>query len=81
MIKAIIRVIYSGFISIIFILVVTSVWTGYIFVSQPTKFNEIIYFIQDIYQSQKTVINDFLNLSKLLINDKEERIFNENNNI
>ena len=81
MIKIIIRAINSAFIAIVFISSALALWTGYAFVSQPTKSIEIVSFIQDIYESQKTVIVDFVELSKLLIKDTSESNANENNNL
>ena len=79
MIKAIIRPIYFTFISIVLILVTLAGWTCFAFISQPTKSGEIINVIQDMYESQKSVIIDFVDLSKLLIKDSSERIAGEDN--
>ena len=81
MIKRIIRAIYAAFISIVLISIILSAWTGYAFISQPTKSSEIINVIQDIYESQKTVIFDVVDLSKLLIKHTSEGKVNENNNL
>ena len=71
---------YSAFISIILISIVFAGWTSYTFVSQTSKSSEIINVIQDMYESQKSVIIDVIDLSKILIKDTSERISNENNN-
>ena len=81
MIKTIIRAIYSAFISIVLLSIILAGWTGYAFISQPTKSSEIINVIKDIYESQKSVIIDFVDLSKLLIKDKNEGIASEDNDL
>ena len=81
MIKTIIRAIYSGFISIVLLSIMLACWTGYAFISQPTKSSEIINVIQDIYESQKTAIIDVVDLSKLLIKDTSKRNANEKYNL
>ena len=48
---------------------------------QPTKSDEIINVIQDIYQSQKTVLIDVIDLAKLLIKDTSDKLPNEDNNL
>ena len=80
MIKTIIRAMYSVFISIVLISIVLAGWSCFAFISQPTKSGEIINFIQDMYESQKSVIIDVVDLSKLLIKDTSERIASEDNN-
>ena len=80
MIKTIIRAIYSAFISIVLISIILAGWTCFAFISQSTKSGEIINVIQDMYSSQKMVIIDVVDLSKLLIKDTSERIANEENN-
>ena len=80
MIKNVIRAIYAAVISIVFISIVLSAWTGYAFIFQPTKSSQIFYFIQDIYESQKDVIIDVVDLSKLLLKDTSERKANVKNN-
>ncbi len=81
MIKTIIRAMYSAFISIVLISIIFAVWTGYSFIFQPTKSVEIINVIEDMYESQKSVIIDAIDLSKLLIKDSSERRAIENNNL
>ena len=81
MIKTIIRVIYSAFISIVLISIILTGWTCFAFISQPTKSGEIINVIQDMYKSQKSVIKDIVDLSKLLINDTSKRIASEDKNL
>ena len=79
MIKTIIRAINSAFISIVLISIILAGWTCFAFISQPTKSVEIINVIQDMYENQKSVIIDVVDLSKLLIKDKSERIASEDN--
>ena len=81
MIKTIIRAMYSAFISIVLISIILAGWTGFAFISQPTKSGEIINVIQDMYQSQKSVIIGVVDLSKLLIKDTSEKIASEDNNL
>ncbi len=81
MIKMITRAIYSAFISIVLISIILVTWTGYAFVAQPTKSSEIVYFIQDIYESQKSVIVDFVDLSKLLLKETGGSNANKNNKL
>ena len=81
MIKTIIRTIYSALISIVLLSIILVGWTGYAFFSQPTKSSEIINVIQDIYESQKAVIIDVVDLSKLLIKDTSIGNVNKENNL
>ena len=81
MIKTIIRAFYSAFISIVLLSIILVGWTGYSFISQPTKSSEMINVIQDIYKSQKTVVIDVVDLSKLLIKDTSKGKANEKNNL
>ena len=81
MIKTIIRAMYSAFISIVLISIFLAGWTCFAFISQPTKSGEIINVIQDMYKSQKSVIIDVVDLSKLLIKDTSEKIASEDNNL
>ena len=81
MIKTLIRAMYSAFISIVLISIVLAGWSCFAFISQPTKSGEIINVIQDMYKSQKSVIIDLVDLSKLLIKEKSERIYSEDNNL
>jgi len=81
MIKTIIRAIYSAFISIVLISIILAGWTCFAFISQPRKSGEIINIIQDMYISQKSVLVDVVDLSKLLIKDKSEKIASEENNL
>ena len=81
MIKTIIRAMYSAFISIVLIAIILAGWTCFTFISQPSKSGEIINVIQDMYESQKSVIIDVVDLSKLLIKDTSERIASEDNNL
>ena len=79
--KTLIRAMYSAFISIVLISIILAGWTCFAFISQPTKSGEIINVIQDMYKSQKSVIIDVVDLSKLLIKDTSERIAVEDNNL
>ena len=81
MFKTIIRAMYSAFISIVLISIVLAGWTCFAFISQSTKSGEIINVIQDMYKSQKSVIIDVVDLSKLLIKDTSEKISSEDNNL
>ena len=81
MIKTIIRAMYSAFISVVLITIILAGWTCFAFISQSTKSGEIINVIQDMYESQKSVIIDVVDLSKLLIKDTSEKIASEDNNL
>ena len=81
MIKTIIRAMYSAFISIVLISIILAGWTCFAFISQPTKSDEIINVIKDMYESQKSVIINVVDLSKLLIKDTSEKISSEDNNL
>ena len=81
MIKTIIRAMYSAFISVVLISIILAGWTCFAFISQSTKSGEIINVIQDMYESQKSVIIDIVDLSKLLIKDTSEKIASEDNNL
>ena len=72
---------YSAFISIVLISIILAGWTCFAFISQPTKSGEIINLIQDMYEGQKSVIINVVDLSKLLIKDNSERIASEDNNL
>ena len=81
MIKKIIKAIYFAFISIVLISIILAGWTSYAFIFQSSKSSEIIKVIQDIYVSQKSVLVDIADLSKILIKDKREIISKENTNL
>ena len=81
MIKTIIRAMYSAFNSIVLISIILAGWTCFAFISQPTKSDEIINLIKDMYEGQKSVILNVVDLSKLLIKDNSERIASEDNNL
>ncbi len=81
MIKTIIRAMYSAFISIVLISIILAGWTCFAFISQPTKSGEIINLIKDMYEGQKSVILNVVDLSKFLIKDNSERIASEDNNL
>ena len=81
MIKAIIKAIYTAFLSIVLISIVLVGWTGYALVFQSSKSSEIIKVIQDMYASQKSIVIDVIDLSKILIRDKPESISSGTNNL
>ncbi len=81
MIKTIIKAMYSAFISIALISIVLAGWTSYTFIFQSSKSSEIIKVIQDMYASQKSVVIDVVDLSKILIKGTSESIANEKNNL
>ncbi len=81
MIRTILRAMYSAFISIVLISTILAGWTAYAFFSDSSKSNEINDLIRDMYVSQKSIVIDIVDLSKLLIKDKSESIAKENNNL
>ena len=81
MIKTIIKAMYSAFISIVLISIILAGWTTYSFFFQSSKSIEIAKVIQDMYGSQKSVIVDVIELSKILIKDTRIKIANENKNV
>jgi len=80
MIRTLIKAIYSAFISIVLISIVLAGWTTYAFLSQSSKSSELINVIQDIYESQKSVVVDVIDLSKILIKDTNQRNISEMDN-
>ena len=81
MIKSIIKAIYSAFISIFLISIVFAGWTTYALIFQTPKSSDIVNVMQDMYVSQKSVVIDVFDLSKILINDTSNKITNENKNV
>tara|TARA_Y100001968_G_scaffold117898_1_gene107341 strand:+ start:51 stop:506 length:456 start_codon:yes stop_codon:yes gene_type:complete len=81
MIKTIIRIVYSGFISIVLISIVLAGWTTYSFIFQSSKSVDIAKVIQDMYASQKSVVVDVIDLSKILLKDKSNKITIEDKNV
>ena len=81
MMKTILKAMYSAFISIVLISIILSGWTGYAFIFQPKKSGEIINVIQSMYENQKSVLLEVIELSKLLIKDTNERIANEDDDL
>ena len=81
MIKTIIRIVYSGFISIVLISIILAGWTTYSFIFQSSKSVDIAKVIQDMYTSQKSVVVDVIDLSKILIKDTSNKINIENTNV
>ena len=67
----------ATFAFIVLISIVLAVWTGYVFVSQSSKSSEIIKLIQDMYVSQKSVVIDVIDLSKILVKDTSQDIATE----
>ncbi len=82
MIKTIIKAIYAAFISIVLFSIILAGWTSYAFISQSSKSSEIFNVIQDMYSSQKSVVIDVIDLSKILIKkEKSQSVNNENNEL
>ena len=81
MFKSIIKAIYSAFISIFLIFIVLAGWTTYALIFQSPKSSSIVKVMQDMYASQKSVVIDVIDLSKILINDTSNKITNENKNV
>ena len=81
MIKTIIKAMYYAFISIVSISIILAVWTTYAFIFQSSKSIEISKVIEDLYSSQKSVLVDVTELSKILIKDNSKKITNENKNV
>ncbi len=79
MIKTIIKTMYSVFISIALISIVLAGWTSYTFIFQSSKSSEIVKVIKDMYTSQKNVVIDVIELSKILIKDTNKSIASEKN--
>jgi len=72
---------YSVFVFIVLISIILAGWTTYAFVSQSSKSNEIGTVIKDLYESQKSVAIDIIDLSKILIKDTSKNITIENKNV
>ena len=81
MIKTILKAMYSVFVFIVLISIILAGWTTYAFVSQSSKSNEIGTVIKDLYESQKSVAIDIIDLSKILIKDTSKNITIENKNV
>ncbi len=81
MIKSIIKAIYYAFISIFLISLILAGWTSYAFISQPSKSSQISKVIKDIYSSQKLVVINLIDLSKILIKDTDVKITNHDSNL
>tara|TARA_B100000700_G_scaffold325182_1_gene433253 strand:+ start:799 stop:1254 length:456 start_codon:yes stop_codon:yes gene_type:complete len=81
MIKTIIKALYSAFISILLIIVFLAGWTTYAFIFKSSKSIEISKVLQNLYVSQKSVVFDVIDLSKILIKDTSKQITNDNENI
>ena len=72
---------YSAFISIVLISFVLAGWTSYTFISQSSKSSEIAEVIKDMYRSQKSFVNDVVELSKLLIKDTSKNRVIDNSDL
>ena len=72
---------YSAFISIVLISIILAAWTTYALIFQSSKSNQISKVIEDLYSSQKSVVVDVVDLSKILIKDNSKKITKENKNI
>tara|TARA_Y100001968_G_scaffold117460_1_gene106932 strand:+ start:382 stop:804 length:423 start_codon:yes stop_codon:yes gene_type:complete len=81
MFKTILKAFYSVFILIVLASILLAGWTSYSFISQPSKSDEIIRVIKDMYGSQKAVIFDFVDLTSILIKEKNLSENNENTNL
>ncbi len=82
MIKTLIKAMYTAFISIVFISLLLAGWTSYAFISQSSKSSEIITVIQDMFASQKSVVLDVIDLSKILLKkETSDFIINEKNDV
>ena len=81
MFKSIIKAIYSAFISILLISIFLAGWTTYSLIFQTPKSSDILKVMQDMYASQKSVVIDVIDLSKILIKDTSDKITNENKNV
>ena len=71
----------AAFISIVLISIILAGWTGYAFVSQSTKSNQIIKVVQDMYENQKSVVTDIIKLSQILLKDSTVSITSENEDL
>ena len=71
MFKTIIKFFYSIFIFIFIASILFASWTAYSFISQPSKSDEILKVIKKMYGSQKSVIFDFVDLTSILIKEKD----------
>ncbi len=78
MIKAIIKAMYSAFISIVLVSIILAGWTTYSFIFKSSKSVQISKIVKDMYASQKSFFVDLIDLSKILINDTNMKITYEN---
>ncbi len=74
MLRKIARSAYLAFVSIVLISLIFASWTAYIYISQSSKSSEIILLVKDMYRSQKSFAIDFLDLSKVLIENTPQNI-------
>ncbi len=77
MIKTLIKVMYSAFISIVLVSIILAGWTTYSFIFKSSKTEQISIIIKDMYASQKSFVVDLIDLSKILISDTSIKITNE----
>ena len=75
------KVFYSVFIFIVIASTLLAGWTAYSFISQPSKSDEILRVIKDMYASQKSVVFDFVDLTSILIKENDLNENNENINL
>ena len=75
------KVFYSVFIFIVIASTLLAGWTAYSFISQPSKSDEILRVIKDMYASQKSVVFDFVDLTTILIKENDLNENNENINL
>ena len=72
---------YSVFIFIVIASSLLAGWTAYSFIAQPSKSDEILRVIKDMYASQKSVVFDFVDLTSILIKENDLNENNENINL
>ena len=71
MIKNIIRFFSVLVILVILISTLLTTWTSYVFLSNNSKRSEIKNLIGEIYISQKSILFNFIDLSKILVKNEE----------
>ncbi len=77
MIKQIYRAAYLSITTIIILSIVLTGWTTFTYLSNDSRKSEITYVVLDIYENQKTILFDFIKLSKLLIKKTNQVIENK----
>ena len=78
-INKILRAAYLAIISLVLISIVVTLWTSYVLVSQPSKSSEITKVIKDIYHSQKSLVIDVIDLTKILRQDNSKDLSAQSN--